>query len=233
MSQPRFCWRLSAVNGYTLNMKLRLLVVFLICGAQPAFSADDTLQNYDVELLIFRVVRPTATPENWALESAGDHATAASAGDGEDTPITTTTLPAPATTASPNADAPPLAAEPAFPALQVSQFKLNGMEETLRKGKTFLPIAHIGWTQPGYPLNNTPKFSIQSYIPAFLPDNIALSGQASLARGRYLHLLLDLTYQAPDGQRYVLHEQRRMRSTEKHYFDHPYFGVIVSVTPKN
>jgi hypothetical protein len=103
----------------------------------------------------------------------------------------------------------------------------------LTKGKTYQPIAHIGWTQPGFPLDNAPMFSLQSYFPGFLPDNIALSGQASLAKGRYLHLLLEITYQAPDGQRYVLREQRRMRSTEKHYFDHPYFGVIALITPRN
>ena len=32
-------------------------------------------------------------------------------------------------------------------------------------------------------------------------------------------------------QDYRLHETRRMRSKEIHFFDHPMFGIIVKVTP--
>ncbi|HYM34461.1 MAG TPA: hypothetical protein VET48_03640, partial [Steroidobacteraceae bacterium] len=65
----------------TLIAALWFLVAF-------AVRADDTLQNYDVELLIFRLVKPAVTAENWALEQTQDHAASNGAGDGEDTPIT-------------------------------------------------------------------------------------------------------------------------------------------------
>jgi hypothetical protein len=45
-------------------------------------------------------------------------------------------------------------------------------------------------------------------------------------------MVLDLTWQSADGKRYILREQRRMKSGEKHYFDHPYFGVVALVTPR-
>ena len=65
---------------------------------------------------------------------------------------------------------------------------------------------------------------------------------------RYLHVTLDVTYQAPasttpasssvDGldeivlaPEYRLTTTRRVISNELHYFDHPAFGVLVRVTP--
>ena len=66
---------------------------------------------------------------------------------------------------------------------------------------------------------------------SFVPASSGLTGQIALSRGRYLHLTLDLAYTAPDGQRYVLRQSRRMRSTERHYIDHPKFGVIALITP--
>jgi hypothetical protein len=54
----------------------------------------------------------------------------------------------------------------------------------------------------------------------------------ALARGRYLHLTLDLALQpAGSSERYILRQTRRMRSTERHYIDHPKFGVIAVITP--
>ena len=69
-----------------------------------------------------------------------------------------------------------------------------------------------------------------------VPAGSGLQGQIALSRGRYLHLTLDLVYDAPgaDGeptQRFVLRQSRRMRSNERHYMDSPRFGVIAIVTP--
>jgi hypothetical protein len=209
---------------YTNLMNTRTLVAAVALLASFACYAEDALQNYDVELVIFRVVNPKGSAENWTIAEKSEQAVTVNS-DGEETPSAPVAAPEAPATPAPTNDA-------AFAPLSPAQFKLNGIEAILHKGKNYLPIAHIGWTQPGYPLGNPPKFSLQSYLPGFLPDGITLSGQASLARGHYLHLLLDLTYQAPDGQRYVLREQRRMRSTDKHYFDHPYFGVIALITPR-
>jgi len=203
-------------------MRTRVFLIALCLLAPLAIHADDAPQNYDVELLIFRLIRPSATQENWAIESVVEHAPTVSAADGEET-IATTPAPSPDTTTP---------SEPSFAPLATTQYKLNSVEETIRKSRSYLPVAHFGWTQPGMPIDHAPSYPLQNFLPGFLPDNISITGQASLARGHYLHLLLDITYQAPDGQRYVIREQRRMRSNEKHYFDHPYFGVIVQITPR-
>ena len=70
-------------------------------------------------------------------------------------------------------------------------------------------------------------------INGLVPGASGLSGQIALSRGRYLHLTLELTYESPEepGQRMVLKQTRRMRSNERHYIDHPKFGVIAVITP--
>jgi hypothetical protein len=68
-----------------------------------------------------------------------------------------------------------------------------------------------------------------------VPAASGLQGQIALSRGRYLHLTLDLVYdaQGETPQRYVLRQTRRMRSTERHYIDSPKFGVIAVITPSS
>lgn len=200
-------------------MVARLIAVALLFGC-GGISAQETPQSYEVELLIFRLYRPTSSPENWTLATASR--TPSSGGSEAETTITA--LPKESTALS----------DTGFPALAPNQLRLTGVAESLRKSKHYQPLAHFGWTQPSFPLGSAPRLSLQHYLPGFLPEGVALSGEVSLARGtRLLHLTLDLTYQAPDGMRYVLRETRRMRSTERHYLDHPYFGVIALVTPIN
>jgi hypothetical protein len=211
-------------------MKIRCLAALLFVVAispTTALAQDAALQSYDVELIIFRVSRPSSSPENWAVSDKVLKNLSVSSE--EETATTGTVPPAPA----PAPASPVPAQDASFPALNASQFRMNAIADSLRRGKNYQPLAHIGWTQPGYPVATSPKFSLQNYLPGFLPEGIALTGEVSLSRGpRLLHLLLDLSYRAPDGQRYVLRETRRMRSTEKHYVDHPYFGVIALVTPR-
>jgi hypothetical protein len=74
------------------------------------------------------------------------------------------------------------------------------------------------------------------------------SGTIRVHLTRFLHVTLDLTYQADgagavplaanDGlgeltlaPRYRLTATRNVRSNELHYFDHPAFGVLVRITP--
>jgi Peptidoglycan-binding protein, CsiV len=194
------------------------------CVTGPAFAqqSDAGLQSYDVELVIFRVLSSNATPEQWSLESptAGHHPAIP---DDEPSPFT-----------NDGSEAPPPATAPVvgFPALPPAKYKLTAMEETLRRSRNYQPLAHIGWTQPGFPRNGAQFLSIDSLVP----PATGLTGQVALTRGRYLHLTLDLAYDAPGasgepGQRFVLRQTRRMRSNERHYLDHPRFGVIAIVTP--
>lgn len=66
-----------------------------------------------------------------------------------------------------------------------------------------------------------------------------ISGQVTLIMSRYLHFNVDLHYFKPQtsengGREYVSYpvfSERRMKSKEVHYIDHPLVGVIVLATP--
>jgi len=74
-----------------------------------------------------------------------------------------------------------------------------------------------------------------------------MEGFVTVSLSRYLHMKLDLLYHnaevylaeqiannQPDEmliEYFPLQESRRVRSKEIHYFDHPYFGVVATITP--
>jgi hypothetical protein len=193
-------------------------ILALLGTVTPTASAQTpVLQSYDVELLVFRQLHPTASPEEWGMEAAAAGQRLAIPED-EPTPFAAT-APEPVTTAS-------------FPALSSAKFKLTAIADTLRRSRNYQPLAHFGWTQPGYARNDAKLLTINSMVPA----GSGIVGQVALTRGRYLHLTLDLVYDAPGAagepaQRFVLRQSRRMRSNERHYLDSPRFGVIAIVTP--
>ena len=201
-------------------MKLsRLLAVLAVGLATVTASAQQAtpLQSYDVELLVFRTLHPNTSPEEWSMEAAAARQRLAIPDD-EPSPFASSE-PAPVTAAS-------------FPALTTAKFKLSAIADTLRRSRNYQPLAHFGWTQPGYPRGDAKYLPISSMVPA----GSGLVGQVALSRGRYLHLTLDLVYDAPSAtgeptQRFVLRQSRRMRSNERHYIDSPRFGVIAIITP--
>jgi len=199
-----------------LTLIALLSVATLTASAQQA-TTPAVLQNYDVELVVFRTLNPNASPEEWSMEAAEAGQRLAIPED-EPTPFASNE-PAPTTTAT-------------YPALPPAKFKLQAIADTLKRSRNYQPLAHFGWTQPGYPRDDAKYLPINSLVPA----GSGLVGQVALSRGRYLHLTLDLVYDAPGAageptQRFVLRQSRRMRSNERHYLDSPRFGVIAIVTP--
>lgn len=196
-----------------------LAVVIAVAAAllSPASAQQGDTETYDVELVIFRHLASNATPEQWNLESEFGK-------DMEMSNDDASPFQSPAE-ALPNADT------ETFPRLSPSSYELTAIEEALRRSRNYRPIAHFGWTQPGYPIDAAPFLPINTFVPA----SSGLMGRIALSRGRYLHLTLDLTYTNPDSiepsPRYVLRQSRRMRSEERHYIDHPEFGVIAVVRP--
>jgi hypothetical protein len=199
-----------------------LMLALTLAALGPASAQQSTsgLQSYDVELIIFRHLAPSGTEETWMLES-----------------VTGKPIEIPDEDASPfdtgaQASASGTSTQ-TFPALATSKFQLTAIEDALRRSRNYKPLAHIGWTQPGFARNSAPFLSLNSFVPA----SSGVTGQIALSRGRYLHLTLDLTYTNPEsgalGGEYVLRQSRRMRSNERHYIDHPKFGVIALVTPSS
>jgi hypothetical protein len=197
------------------------ILIALLSVATLTASAQQTqvLQSYDVELVIFRTLNSNASPEEWSMEAAAAGQRLAIPED-EPSPFASNE-PAPTTTAT-------------FPALPPAKFKLTAIFDTLKRSRNYQPLAHFGWTQPGFPRDSAKYLPINSMVPA----GSGLLGQVALSRGRYLHLTLDLVYDAPGPageptQRFVLRQSRRMRSNERHYMDSPRFGVIAIVTPSS
>ena len=184
----------------------------LLADGVTAQQTATGMTSYDVELIVFRTLSSGATTEEWSAEGRSDSVTGAETSSGDA-----------------QAEAAPLTAPTAmFPPLPAGKFKLGAIADTLRRSKRYQPVAHFGWTQPGYPRNEARFIPVDSLVGS---STVGLSGRIALARGRYLHLTLDLTLAGEDGQRYVLQQTRRMRSSERHYIDHPKFGVIALITP--
>ncbi len=206
----------------TTSRLVAVLVVGLAAVTAPMLTGHAQqaapLQSYDVELVVFRTLNPNASPEEWSMEAAAAGQRLAIPED-EPSPFAASE-PAPA------------AAAAAFPALAPAKFKLSAIADSLRRSRNYQPLAHFGWTQPGYPRGDAKYLPINAMVPA----GSGLVGQVALSRGRYLHLTLDLVYDAPGAageptQRFVLRQSRRMRSNERHYIDSPRFGVIAIITP--
>ena len=190
-----------------------VLAALMSVGSAVAQQAAP-VQSYDVELLIFRNLGGRETQESWGTE-------AASAAQRLDIPDEEATAPP---------ETPLVAPTVTFPALPSAKMKLTAIEDTMRRSRAYQPVAHIGWTQPGFARNSAKYLSVASLVPG----SSGLQGQIALSRGRYLHLTLDLVLDSTasgDGQRYVLRQTRRMRSNERHYIDSPKFGVIAVITP--
>jgi hypothetical protein len=125
--------------------------------------------------------------------------------------------------------------------LRPDELKLGAEFRKLRALAGYRPIMHTGWAQPGLPEADTQPFDLK-VLGVTNP-----SGTIRVHLTRFLHVTLDLTYQADgtgalpavnDGlgelalaPRYRLTATRNVRSNELHYFDHPAFGVLVRITP--
>ena len=98
----------------------------------------------------------------------------------------------------------------------LSRKKLAAMSKVLNKQG--LPVvAHMRWQQRIAGRNNNRWYQI---------DEGPLQGVIHLERGRFLHFTADLTLQHA-GQTYPIPMQRRFKSGEIHYLDHPKIGILL------
>ena len=195
-----------------------LAIVTGLAIVGPPSLAQDSMQVYDVELLIFKVNKSSATPEDWALEEARAKSSLPDTHDSEE--AATTDVPA----------VPAVANDSSIQPLEASRYRMSAIEASLRRSANYQPLAYAAWSQPGFPLDSPRPVAIENFVDA----STGLSGTVTVTRGTYLHLVVDLTLKsATDERRFVLREHRRMRkSGEKHYLDHPEFGVIALITPR-
>jgi len=139
--------------------------------------------------------------------------------------------------------APPSAAGKAFHRLPTDALQLKREHDRLLAADTFEPILHVAWVQPGLAREQ----SVPVHIEGGSETGGSVDGTLRVILSRYLHVEADLRYQRPEDIRmealesdifqapqplFRLKESRRMRSKEVHYLDHPLFGAVVLITPR-
>jgi len=137
------------------------------------------------------------------------------------------------------------------------EFTMHDVVEKLELLDAYEPLMHVGWTQPGFPREETDPME----LAVFGEPPEGLDGSFQLYLGRYLHLVVDLVLNEaaaveenlfiverefiygdsrPQYEfdiepevgpvRYRIQENRIIKNAEIRYFDHPKFGVIAKVT---
>ena len=96
--------------------------------------------------------------------------------------------------------------------------------------RRFDVLAAGSWHQP-VPSRNQPFPLLALLGPADSSAPPVLEGSFNVTLGRYLHFEARLLLRLAQGGAALLLEKRRARTGERHYLDHPAFGVIVAITP--
>lgn len=130
-----------------------------------------------------------------------------------------------------------------------ADLSLDGVWNALRRSARYRPFLHAGWHVPGLPhgaaqpAHVSPRLG-NSGADAAEHDGDGLPtvrGSVKVSLSRYLRVDVDLLYERPGSgeaaapntapARFRLVSERRMRSGELHYIDHPLFGVLILIRP--
>ena len=132
-------------------------------------------------------------------------------------------------TLPPPMPAAPLAFVSAIPGridvLPESAWQLASAGDALARRGGYQLLAHSAWATI-VPQNGRTTARLEDVLAAGAP----LAGSVALQRSQYLFLGVEVDYQPEPGVTYGLREKRRIKFGERHYFDHPAFGVVAQVT---
>jgi hypothetical protein len=223
--------RSGAANAQVLRLArlgaLLLIVTALLVGLKASAAEPARLQEtaYNVELVIFRALKPLGIAEDWSVEGVKGRPAPPPSEDDTGT----------GAAADPDS-AGRLAVSSTSPAL----FKLAAIESSLQRSRGYEVIGHLGWTQIAVPRGSGLAVDLSEVGLSGLP----VHGTGALERGKYLYLRLKLDYSPNDPPAslvgtvqsqgtvtFSLNQVRRVRPFERHYFDHPAFGVIAMISP--
>lgn len=137
----------------------------------------------------------------------------------------------------------------AYRLMKPSNLALGEVRNRLRRSAHYRPLVHAGWRLPGLPRSAARPV----HVGRSLDDSevraaegvgagrSSVHGTVTVSLARFLQVDVDLLYHrsasseaaAPGSAptRFRLVSERRMRSGELHYVDHPLFGVLVLLTP--
>jgi hypothetical protein len=203
---------------YFRKRLLFLLVPIVSLLVVPAViaEADEQARQYDIELLIFRNLVQNDDGEVWPVDYS----------EWFEEPLA--------------AEQPDTFSQTAVTWLPKSQFRLTAQRNALARSAPYRPITHLAWRQVVPSRQRATALALPSGNTR--SDKAYVDGVVRVTVERYLHLDLDLRLHLPGTAaqatspeyglpEFRLRQQRRMRSKELHYIDHPRFGVIALITP--
>jgi hypothetical protein len=127
-----------------------------------------------------------------------------------------------------------------FTELARGLYRLDNISNALQQSRGYSVLFHRAWRQLATGREAAAAYPVHSLVSG----NSGIEGNVRLVLERYLHLDVNLMLMSSRGTGgavysdgpgsvpvYELREQRRIRSGELHYFDHPRFGMIARVTP--
>ena len=206
--------------------RLAVLAAAALFAAMPVLPAGAAERWFTVEMIVFDDLRDEGLySEHWPVQPGEPSVDGA---------IELERLPG----------GQPDGAAHAFRLVNRSELSLTRVRESLRRSAHYRPLLHAAWRLPGVPQGEARP----AHVGARLADNRADGGERPTVQGtvevslaRYLRVDLDLLYIRPaSGEataseavptRFRLLSERRMRSRELHYIDHPLFGVLVWIEP--
>ncbi len=103
--------------------------------------------------------------------------------------------------------------------------QLAGAREAIATRGGLHVLAHAAWAAI-VPPNGRTTALLEDVLPAGAP----LAGGIAVQRSQYLFLFVDVDFET-GGATYGIRMKRRIKFGERHYFDHPAFGLIVQVRP--
>ncbi len=110
--------------------------------------------------------------------------------------------------------------------LGADQYQLTAAKDALVRKGGYKILNHLAWAAIVPPNGRT-----TAHWNDLLGDESGpLAGSVAVQRSQYLFMGIELDYSLA-GQTYGLREKRRVKFGERHYFDHPAFGVIAQITP--
>jgi hypothetical protein len=140
-----------------------------------------------------------------------------------------------------------------FRLLSTGLYKLGGIYDQLKVSGRYRPFLHVAWQQPALYGDNARSVHILKAEPGATEDPgdtlVRIEGMVSVRASQFLHADVDMLYfpralpksmvhpaagaaapvTVPSGYS-RLHESRKMKLNELHYFDHPLFGMILLVS---
>ena len=140
-------------------------------------------------------------------------------------------------------------ARPAFSLVSPSELSLGTIRNRLRRSARYRPFLHAGWRQRGLPRSAARPVHVSSDLGHSSAGAAArvgssrpnVQGTVTVSLARYFQVNVDLLYSRPASgdatepdagpTRFRLVSERRMRSGELHFIDHPLFGVLILLSP--